>query len=53
MAVLRIDDPDLIERAAALGITISPSTPTLGAEIAGIDLDRLLDPPVAAIVREA
>lgn len=53
MAVLRIDDPDLVERAASLGITVSPSTPTLGAEIQGIDLDRPLDEPVAEIVREA
>lgn len=53
MAVLRIDDPHLVERAASLGITVSPSTPTLGAEIQGIDLDRPLDEPVAEIVREA
>lgn len=49
---LRVDS-DLQERAAGRGITIAPSTPTIGAEISGIDLDRPLGDAEAEIVREA
>jgi taurine dioxygenase len=34
--------PDLFEAARALGVALVPLTPTLGAEIAGLDLDRPL-----------
>lgn len=43
----------LIQRAARRGITIAPSTPTIGAEIAGIDLDQPLTDTDAEIVRDA
>ena len=36
-------ESDLFERANAIGIRINPSTPTIGAEIAGLDLDRPLN----------
>lgn len=49
---LRIEN-DLQERAASRGIAINPSTPTIGAEIKGIDLDRPLHDADAEIVREA
>ena len=49
---LRIDD-GLRERAASRGIVITPSTPTIGAEIAGIDLDRPLSDVDAEIIRQA
>lgn len=49
---LRIDD-DLRERAASRGIVITPSTPTIGAEIGGIDLDRALSDVDAEIIRQA
>ena len=38
--------PDLFDAARTLGISISPSTPTIGAEISGLDLDR----PARAVV---
>lgn len=43
----------LIERAARRGIGIAPSTPTIGAEISGIDLDSPLSDSAAEIVRDA
>jgi taurine dioxygenase len=43
----------LQERAAAHGIGIAPSTPTIGAEISGIDLGRTLSDPVAEIIHDA
>jgi taurine dioxygenase len=43
----------LADRAAGRGIVIAPSTPTIGAEISGIDLDRPLGTIDAEIVREA
>ncbi|MES1973801.1 MAG: TauD/TfdA family dioxygenase [Pseudomonadota bacterium] len=46
-------ETDLTERAASRGIVIMPSTPTIGVEIAGIDLSRPLDDGAAEIVREA
>ena len=34
--------PDIFDTARSLGIAISPATPTIGAEISGLDLDRPL-----------
>ena len=45
--------PDIFEQARSLGIVISPSTPTLGAEIAGLDLDRPLTDAEAELLRAA
>ncbi len=45
--------PDLIDRAASLGIGVTPSTPTIGAEIAGLDLDRPLGAAAADWLRDA
>ena len=36
--------PDIFDAARSLGVAISPSTPTIGAEISGLDLDRPLRP---------
>lgn len=44
---------NLIERAARRGITIAPSTPTIGAEISGIDLDAPLSDTEGEIIRAA
>ena len=33
---------DIFDTARALGVTITPITPTIGAEISGLDLDRPL-----------
>ncbi|RYF32207.1 MAG: TauD/TfdA family dioxygenase, partial [Cytophagaceae bacterium] len=38
----QLNTPDLFEAARSLGVAISPSTPTIGAEISGLDLDRPL-----------
>lgn len=46
-------DSDLQERAASNGIQIAWSTPTIGAEITGIDLDQPLREADAAIIRDA
>jgi len=43
----------LQDRAASHGIGIAPSTPTIGAEISGIDLGQPLADSVAEIVRDA
>lgn len=43
----------LIDRAAARGIRIEPSTLTLGAELSGVDLDQPLSDTDAEIVRDA
>ena len=43
----------LQDRAASHGIGIAPSTPTIGAEISGIDLGQKLSDPVAEIIRDA
>ncbi len=45
--------PDLFDTARSLGIAISPATPTLGAEISGLDLDRPLSPEEGALLRAA
>ena len=45
--------PDLFDTARSLGVVISPSTPTLGAEIAGLDLDRPLTDAEAELLRAA
>jgi taurine dioxygenase len=34
--------PDLFDAARSLGVSLSPATPTIGAEISGLDLDRPL-----------
>lgn len=44
---------ELIDRAARLGITITPSTPAIGAELSGLDLDAPLSDAEAEIVRDA
>lgn len=33
------ETPDLFDTARSLGVSISPSTPTIGAEIGGLDLE--------------
>ncbi|HWT44112.1 MAG TPA: TauD/TfdA family dioxygenase [Sphingopyxis sp.] len=38
----QLNTPDLFEAARSLGVSISPATPTIGAEISGLDLDRPL-----------
>ena len=53
MATAHMVESDLEERAASLGIVITPSTPTIGAEIMGLDLNRLLTDAEADIVRAA
>ncbi|MES2989580.1 MAG: TauD/TfdA family dioxygenase [Pseudomonadota bacterium] len=53
-ARFRETDPgDLGERAASLGITIAYSTPTIGAELSGLDLDAPLSDAQAEIVHAA
>jgi len=49
---LRVES-NLQEQAASRGIHIAWSTPTIGAEITGIDLDAPLGDADAAIIREA
>lgn len=44
---------DLSERAACRGITIAPSTPVIGAELSGVDLNQPLSDTDAEIVRDA
>ncbi|MES2441528.1 MAG: TauD/TfdA family dioxygenase [Pseudomonadota bacterium] len=53
MATALTVETDLIERAGRRGIVIAPSTPAIGAEIAGLDLDRPLNDTDAEIVRDA
>lgn len=45
--------PDLFDAARTLGISISPSTPAIGAEISGLDLDRPLTTAEAEWLRAA
>lgn len=45
--------PDLFETARSAGISISPSTPTIGAEISGLDLDRPLSSGEGDLLRAA
>lgn len=37
----------------AAGLTVTPVSPVLGAEVAGIDLERPLDPPQVSAIRAA
>jgi len=46
-------ETDLTERAARRGIVIAPSTPTIGAEIGGINLDQPLSDADSEIIRDA
>lgn len=45
--------PNLDERGAALGASLTPLTTTIGAEIAGLDLERPLSSAAAEWLREA
>lgn len=45
--------PDIFDAARSLGISISPSTPTIGAEIGGLDLDRPLSAEEGELLRAA
>src|SRR3546814_6997449 len=45
--------PDLFETARSLGAALATSTPALGAEISGLDLDRPLSPEEAEFLRAA
>lgn len=45
--------PDLFDAARLLGIAIMPSTPTIGAEISGLDLDRPLSSEEGDLLRAA
>jgi taurine dioxygenase len=49
----QLDTPDLFETARSLGVSISPSTPTIGAEISGLDLDRPLSSEETDLLRAA
>jgi taurine dioxygenase len=53
MASALFAETDLTERAARRGIVITPSTPTIGAEISGVDLDAPLRDDEAEIIRDA
>ncbi|MDF7774747.1 TauD/TfdA family dioxygenase [Sphingomonas sp. AOB5] len=53
MATALFPESDLSDRAARRGITITPSTPTIGAEISGVDLDAPLSDSEAEIIRDA
>lgn len=52
MASIALQD-DIFDRALSLGIRIDPATPTLGAEISGLDLDRTLSNAEAELLRDA
>ncbi|MBN8843219.1 MAG: TauD/TfdA family dioxygenase [Sphingomonadales bacterium] len=45
--------PDIFETARSLGVAISPATPTIGAEISGLDLDRPLSSSEGELLRAA
>ena len=45
--------PDIFDAARSLGVAISPSTPTIGAEISGLDLDRPLRSEEGDLLRAA
>lgn len=49
----QLDTPDLFDAARSLGVSISPSTPALGAEIGGLDLDRPLSSAESDLLRAA
>lgn len=45
--------PDIFDAARTLGVAISPATPTIGAEISGLDLDRPLSSQEGDLLRAA
>ncbi|MBL9068667.1 MAG: TauD/TfdA family dioxygenase [Sphingopyxis sp.] len=45
--------PDIFDAARALGVAILPATPTIGAEISGLDLDRPLSSEEGDLLRAA
>jgi len=49
----QLHTPDLFEAARSLGVSISPATPTIGAEISGLDLDRPLTSAEGELLRAA
>lgn len=49
----QLNTPDLFEAARSLGVSISPATPTIGAEIGGLDLDRPLTSAKGELLRAA
>lgn len=49
----QLNTPDLFEAARSLGMSISPATPTIGAEISGLDLDRPLTSAEGELLRAA
>ena len=49
----RLNTPDLFEVARSLGVSISPATPTIGAEISGLDLNRPLSSSEGDLLRAA
>jgi len=49
----RTIDPTIDDRAASLGIVVTPSTPTIGAEVSGLDLDRPLSTAEAEWLHDA
>lgn len=46
-------DPTLCERAASLGLDLLPSTPAIGAEVSGLDLDGPLNTAQAEWLHDA
>lgn len=49
----QLNTPDLFEAARSLGVSISPATPTIGAEIGGLDVDRPLTTAEGELLRAA
>jgi taurine dioxygenase len=49
----QLHQDEIFERAQSLGVTLSPATPTIGAEISGLNLDRALLSAEADLLREA
>jgi len=49
----QLNTPDLFEVGRSLGVSISPATPTIGAEISGLDLDRPLTSAEGELLRAA
>jgi taurine dioxygenase len=49
----QLNTPDLFEAGRSLGVSISPATPTIGAEISGLDLDRPLTSAEGELLRAA
>jgi taurine dioxygenase len=48
-----LSQPELVDRALSRGLGIAPITPTIGAELSGIDLDRPLSNTDAELIRAA